>query len=95
MLTCDAFGVAAPDLATDAGAGDVHLCPAIPRWSRARERPRGRAKGHVRTCFGHPFISAPPEVYGRLLADLIARHGAECWLVNTGWSGASTALASA
>ena len=22
-----------------------------------------------------------------MLADLIAEHGAECWLVNTGWSG--------
>jgi phosphoenolpyruvate carboxykinase (ATP) len=26
-------------------------------------------------------------VYGRRLADLIARHGSTCWLVNTGWSG--------
>ena len=28
-----------------------------------------------------------PEVYGRLLRDKIAQHGATCWLVNTGWTG--------
>jgi phosphoenolpyruvate carboxykinase (ATP) len=39
------------------------------------------------TCFGAPFLPRQPEVYGRMLADLITRHGATCWLVNTGWSG--------
>ena len=39
------------------------------------------------TCFGAPFLPRRPEVYGRMLADLIARHDADCWLVNTGWSG--------
>jgi phosphoenolpyruvate carboxykinase (ATP) len=28
-----------------------------------------------------------PEVYGQLLREKIARHGATCWLVNTGWTG--------
>ena len=28
-----------------------------------------------------------PEVYGKLLRDKIAQHGATCWLVNTGWTG--------
>jgi phosphoenolpyruvate carboxykinase (ATP) len=39
------------------------------------------------TCFGAPFIPRRPEVYGRMLAELIKRHGADCWLVNTGWTG--------
>jgi phosphoenolpyruvate carboxykinase (ATP) len=39
------------------------------------------------TCFGAPFLPRRPEVYGRMLADLMARHGADCWLVNTGWTG--------
>jgi len=29
----------------------------------------------------------PPQVYGALLKDLIVRHGVNCWLVNTGWTG--------
>ena len=28
-----------------------------------------------------------PEVYGKLLAAKIAKQGASCWLVNTGWTG--------
>ena len=39
------------------------------------------------TCFGAPFMPRHPSVYGNLLRDLIAEHGADCWLVNTGWTG--------
>jgi phosphoenolpyruvate carboxykinase (ATP) len=39
------------------------------------------------TCFGAPFMPRHPSEYGNLLRDLIARHGATCWLVNTGWTG--------
>jgi phosphoenolpyruvate carboxykinase (ATP) len=39
------------------------------------------------TCFGAPFMPRRPEVYGALLAQKIADHGVNCWLVNTGWTG--------
>ena len=39
------------------------------------------------TCFGAPFMPRRPEVYGKLLQAKIAKHGASCWLVNTGWTG--------
>ncbi|HAG26666.1 MAG TPA: phosphoenolpyruvate carboxykinase (ATP), partial [Rhodobacter sp.] len=39
------------------------------------------------TCFGAPFMPRRPEVYGKLLQDYIAKTGAQCWLVNTGWTG--------
>jgi phosphoenolpyruvate carboxykinase (ATP) len=39
------------------------------------------------TCFGAPFMPRRPEVYGNLLKARIAKHGATCWLVNTGWTG--------
>ena len=39
------------------------------------------------TCFGAPFMPRRPEVYGKLLQEKIATHGATCWLVNTGWTG--------
>jgi phosphoenolpyruvate carboxykinase (ATP) len=28
-----------------------------------------------------------PSVYAKLLGEKLAKHGANCWLVNTGWSG--------
>ncbi|MEO1919335.1 MAG: phosphoenolpyruvate carboxykinase (ATP), partial [Paracoccaceae bacterium] len=39
------------------------------------------------TCFGAPFMPRRPEVYGNLLRQKIAETGANCWLVNTGWTG--------
>jgi phosphoenolpyruvate carboxykinase (ATP) len=39
------------------------------------------------TCFGAAFMPRHPSVYGNLLKERIAKGGAECWLVNTGWSG--------
>jgi phosphoenolpyruvate carboxykinase (ATP) len=39
------------------------------------------------TCFGAPFMPRHPSEYGNLLRELIALHQADCWLVNTGWTG--------
>lgn len=38
-------------------------------------------------CFGAPFMVRHPAVYAELLARKIRRHGAACWLINTGWTG--------
>jgi phosphoenolpyruvate carboxykinase (ATP) len=38
-------------------------------------------------CFGGPFMVHPPQYYADLLRRKIERHGAQCWLVNTGWVG--------
>jgi phosphoenolpyruvate carboxykinase (ATP) len=37
--------------------------------------------------FGAPFMALHPTVYADLLGKRLARHGATCWLVNTGWTG--------
>jgi phosphoenolpyruvate carboxykinase (ATP) len=38
-------------------------------------------------CFGGPFLPLHPMRYAKLLGERLSRHGASCWLVNTGWSG--------
>ena len=38
-------------------------------------------------CFGQPFLPRPPKVYAQMLADKIAKHNANVWLLNTGWTG--------
>jgi phosphoenolpyruvate carboxykinase (ATP) len=39
------------------------------------------------SCFGAPFLPLNPAVYAELLGQKIAKHGADVWLVNTGWTG--------
>jgi phosphoenolpyruvate carboxykinase (ATP) len=39
------------------------------------------------TCFAAPFLPRPPEEYGNLLRELIAKYKVDCWLVNSGWTG--------
>ena len=39
------------------------------------------------TCFGSPFLPLRPKVYAKMLGERLKEHGAQCWLVNTGWSG--------
>jgi phosphoenolpyruvate carboxykinase (ATP) len=38
-------------------------------------------------CFGAPFMVHHPAVYAELLRRKMLKHGATCWLVNTGWVG--------
>jgi phosphoenolpyruvate carboxykinase (ATP) len=39
------------------------------------------------TCFGAPFMPLHPTKYAEMLAQCLSRYKANCWLVNTGWSG--------
>ena len=38
-------------------------------------------------CFGGPFLLLHPTKYGEILGKKMAEHGANAYLVNTGWSG--------
>ena len=38
-------------------------------------------------CFGAVFLVWHPTKYAHMLGELLARHGSNVWLVNTGWSG--------
>jgi phosphoenolpyruvate carboxykinase (ATP) len=37
--------------------------------------------------FGEPFMPRNPDVYSRMLGERMERHGAQVFLINTGWSG--------
>jgi len=88
MLTADAFGVLPPIARLTPAQAMYHFLSGYTARVAGTEKGLGaEPQATFSTCFGAPFLPRRPEVYGRMLADLIARHGAECWLVNTGWTG--------
>lgn len=38
-------------------------------------------------CFGEAFLPRHPAVYAEMLAEKMANHKANAWIINTGWSG--------
>ncbi len=88
MLTCDAFGVLPPIARLSPGQAMYHfLSGYTARVAGTEKGLGGEPQATFSTCFGAPFLPRRPEVYGRMLAELIERYGAGCWLVNTGWFG--------
>ncbi|MBO0710732.1 MAG: phosphoenolpyruvate carboxykinase (ATP), partial [Acetobacteraceae bacterium] len=88
MLTADAFGVLPPIAKLTPAQAMYHFLSGYTARVAGTEKGLGaEPQATFSTCFGAPFLPRRPEVYGRMLAERIARHGADCWLVNTGWSG--------
>jgi phosphoenolpyruvate carboxykinase (ATP) len=87
MLTCDAFGVLPPIARLTPAQAMYHFLSGFTSKVAGTERGVTEPEPTFSTCFGAPFLPRRPEVYGNLLREKIARHGATCWLVNTGWTG--------
>ncbi|WP_424928433.1 phosphoenolpyruvate carboxykinase [Amaricoccus tamworthensis] len=87
MLTCDAFGVLPPIARLSPAQAMYHFLSGFTSKVAGTERGVTEPQPTFSTCFGAPFMPRRPEVYGTLLRDKIAEHGATCWLVNTGWTG--------
>ena len=88
MLTCDAFGVLPPISRLSPAQAMYHFLSGYTAQVAGTEKGLGREPNATfSTCFAHPFLPRRPEVYGKMFADLINKHDATCWLVNTGWSG--------
>ncbi|MEH7829792.1 phosphoenolpyruvate carboxykinase [Gemmobacter denitrificans] len=87
MLTCDAFGVLPPIARLTPAQAMYHFLSGFTSKTPGTERGVTEPTPTFSTCFGAPFMPRRPEVYGKLLQEKIAQFGAECWLVNTGWTG--------
>ena len=87
MLTCDAYGVLPPIARLSPAQAMYHFLSGFTSKTPGTERGVTEPTPTFSTCFGAPFMPRRPEVYGKLLQEKIAKTGAVCWLVNTGWTG--------
>ena len=87
MLTADAFGVMPPIAKLSPAQAMYHFLSGYTAKVAGTEKGVTEPEATFSTCFGAPFLPLHPSIYGDLLRKLIAAHGVDCWLVNTGWTG--------
>ncbi|MDA5194561.1 phosphoenolpyruvate carboxykinase [Govanella unica] len=88
MLTADAFGVLPPIAKLTPEQAMYHFLSGYTAKVAGTEKGLGaEPQATFSTCFGAPFMSRHPSVYGNLLREKIAKQHVNCWLVNTGWTG--------
>ncbi|MBN9070651.1 MAG: phosphoenolpyruvate carboxykinase [Rhizobiales bacterium] len=87
MLTADAFGVMPPIARLTPQQAMYHFLSGYTAKVAGTERGVTEPQPEFSACFGSPFLPRHPSEYANLLRDLISRHGVDCWLVNTGWTG--------
>ncbi len=74
MLTADAFGVLPPISKLTAAQAMYHFLSGYTAQVAGTEKGMGsEPQATFSTCFGAPFLPRRPEVYGKMLAELIER----------------------
>jgi len=87
FLTCDAFGVLPPVAKLSSAQAMYHFISGYTAKVAGTEVGVTEPKETFSPCFGGPFMVWHPTKYAELLASKLHKHGAQTWLVNTGWSG--------
>ncbi len=88
LLTCDASGVMPPIAKLTPDQALYQFISGYTSKIAGTEVGLGKEPEMTfSTCFGAPFMVHHPYFYGDLLKRKIMKHGVNCWLVNTGWSG--------
>jgi phosphoenolpyruvate carboxykinase (ATP) len=87
MLTADAFGVLPPISRLTPDGAMYHFLSGYTAKVAGTEQGVTEPKATFSTCFGAPFLPLRASRYATMLGQRIARHRANVWLVNTGWTG--------
>jgi phosphoenolpyruvate carboxykinase (ATP) len=88
FLTCDAQGVMPPIARLTPDQAIYHFISGYTSKIAGTEIGLGlEPEITFSTCFGGPFMVHHPYTYAEMLKARVLKHGVQCWLVNTGWTG--------
>ena len=88
LLTCDAQGVMPPVARLSPEQAVYHFISGYTSKIAGTEIGLGiEPEIAFSACFGAPFMVHHPFKYADMLRAKMEKHGANCWLVNTGWVG--------
>ncbi len=87
FLTADAFGVLPPISKLTKEQAMYHFLSGFTSKLAGTERGVTEPEPVFSTCFGSPFLPLAATVYAEQLGKKIDEHGAQVFLVNTGWTG--------
>ena len=87
FLTADAFGVLPPVSKLSPEQAMYYFINGYTSKLAGTEAGVTDPVPNFSPCFGGPFMPRQPVEYATMLADRIEKHGANVWLLNTGWTG--------
>jgi phosphoenolpyruvate carboxykinase (ATP) len=87
FLTADAFGVMPPVSKLTPEQTKYHFLSGFTAKLAGTELGVTSPQPTFSACFGAAFLSLHPTKYGQELVRKMEEHGAEAYLVNTGWNG--------
>ncbi len=94
LLTCDAFGVLPPVSKLTSAQAMYHFISGYTAKVAGTEVGVTEPTATFSACFGAPFLVWHPTKYAEMLAEKLEKHGAQTWLVNTGWTGGAYGVGS-
>jgi phosphoenolpyruvate carboxykinase (ATP) len=87
FLTCDGFGVLPPISRLTKGQAMYNFISGYTAKIPGTEDEVDEPQPTFSACFGAPFLPLHPTKYAEMLGELMEKHQANVWLVNTGWAG--------
>lgn len=89
FLTCDSFGVLPPVSKLTNNQAMYHFITGYTAKVAGTEMGIKEPVSTFSACFGAAFLPRHPALYAELLKEKMESHEANCYLINTGWSGGS------